>query len=291
MKFTLYGFSQQRALEFRKEIERRGKKAILKLDCTDLMLLRWFVDFFPRMAKKHVDGKEYAWVNYATIIEDLPLLEMGKKALYDRFKKMVDFGILEHKHIKDGGSYSFFGFGVNYEVLIDTECSIKNYQGGWNQNSEGVGSKTPTPRKTTSEGVGRQLPNKDSSINNKSINNYKKEIDKEKNNPLCRYTKGRNSEIDYTEPQNEKQVRHKYGEYQNVLLSDQEYEKLKNEFPNDYKERIERLSEYVASSGKKYKSFLATIRSWARKEKTSMKNINTEQPKKIRDGSEYAMYD
>lgn len=285
MKFTLYGFSQQRALEFRRETEKNGKKTILKLDCTDLMLLRWFVDFFPRMTKKHIEGKEYAWVNYATVIEDLPLLDLTKQSIYLKFKKMADFKILEHKHIKDGGSYSYFGFGVNYEVLIDTECSIKNYQEDQYKNIEGVDKKL-------SRGVNKKLSNKDSSIiSNKSINNYKKEIDKEKKNPLCQNTEGRNYKTDHTKNQNEKQVRHKYGEYQNVLLSDQEYEKLKNEFPNDYKERIERLSEYVASSGKKYKNFLATIRSWARKEKTSMKNINTEQSKKIRDGSEYAMYD
>ena len=60
-------------------------------------------------------------------------------------------------------------------------------------------------------------------------------------------------------------TRHKYGEYQNVLLSDDDMEKLKAEFPSDYTERIERLSEYIASTGKSYKNHLATIRSWARK--------------------------
>lgn len=63
-----------------------------------------------------------------------------------------------------------------------------------------------------------------------------------------------------------KPSRHKYGMYKNVLLSDEEYQKLKEEFPHDYTERIERLSEYIASTGKKYKSHLATIRSWARKD-------------------------
>lgn len=63
-----------------------------------------------------------------------------------------------------------------------------------------------------------------------------------------------------------KATRHKYGNYMNVLLSDEEYEKLQNEFPNDYTDRIERLSEYIASTGKKYKNYLATIRSWARKD-------------------------
>ena len=61
-------------------------------------------------------------------------------------------------------------------------------------------------------------------------------------------------------------VHHRYGQYQNVLLSDEEMEKLMNEFPNDYQKRIERLSEYMASTGKIYKSHLATIRSWAKRD-------------------------
>lgn len=64
-----------------------------------------------------------------------------------------------------------------------------------------------------------------------------------------------------------KVMKHKYGEYNNVLLSDEDMDKLKIEFPTDYQERIERLSEYIASAGKSYKNHLATIRSWARKEK------------------------
>ena len=74
-----------------------------------------------------------------------------------------------------------------------------------------------------------------------------------------------------TPPQPPKPVRHKYGHYQNVLFSDEDYAKLKAEFPNDYEERIERLSEYIASTGKGYKNHLATIRSWARKGKPAAK--------------------
>ena len=61
-----------------------------------------------------------------------------------------------------------------------------------------------------------------------------------------------------------KPTRRTYGQYQNVLLSDEDYEKLQQEFPLDFSARIERLSEYIASTGKKYKNHLATIRSWAR---------------------------
>ena len=65
---------------------------------------------------------------------------------------------------------------------------------------------------------------------------------------------------------NVKEIRHKYGEYQNVLLSDTDYEKLKDEFHTDYAERIEAVSEYCKSSGKNYKDYLATIRAWARRD-------------------------
>lgn len=68
-----------------------------------------------------------------------------------------------------------------------------------------------------------------------------------------------------------KSPRHKHGEYQNVLLSDDDLEKLKAEFPSDWDQRIQRLSEYMASSGKSYKNHLATIRNWARRDKQAAK--------------------
>lgn len=63
-----------------------------------------------------------------------------------------------------------------------------------------------------------------------------------------------------------KEPRHKYGEYSNVTLSDTDLEKLKREFPNEWMEKIEQLSAYMASTGKSYKNHLATIRSWARRD-------------------------
>ena len=63
-----------------------------------------------------------------------------------------------------------------------------------------------------------------------------------------------------------KPARHKYGRYDNVLLSDDDLKKLKAEYPHDWEARIERLSEYMASKGVKYKNHLATIRAWARKD-------------------------
>ena len=63
-----------------------------------------------------------------------------------------------------------------------------------------------------------------------------------------------------------KRGRHKYGEYGKVLLTDEDLDKLKAEFP-DWEARIERLDSYIAQSGKSYKNHLATMRNWARKDR------------------------
>ena len=87
------------------------------------------------------------------------------------------------------------------------------------------------------------------------------------------------------QPPKKKPQKHKYGEYNNVLLTDEELEKLKEEYP-DYEDRIERLSSYVASTGKSYKSHYATIRNWARTdaEKNPLPNKRQNNEPDILDG-------
>ena len=67
---------------------------------------------------------------------------------------------------------------------------------------------------------------------------------------------------------NKNKNKHKcvYGEYQNVLLTDEEFEKLKSEFPSHWQALIDHLSGYMASTGKKYVDHLATMRNWGRKD-------------------------
>jgi hypothetical protein len=70
-----------------------------------------------------------------------------------------------------------------------------------------------------------------------------------------------------------KAVSHKYGTYSNVLLTDDQLDKLKAEFPNDYAERIDRVSEYCKQNGRSYKDYLATIRNWARRDAERKSNV------------------
>ena len=54
-----------------------------------------------------------------------------------------------------------------------------------------------------------------------------------------------------------------YGRYQNVFLTDKELADLQASFPTVWGQYIEKLSEYMASTGKRYQSHAATIRRWA----------------------------
>ena len=88
----------------------------------------------------------------------------------------------------------------------------------------------------------KQSTNNQQTINKQSTTNKNiKNIENIKNKELCK----------------------DYGEFSNVQLTDEEYEKIKSQSLTDY---IDRLSTYLKSSGKKYKSHYTTILTWARKD-------------------------
>ncbi|WP_368270412.1 phage replisome organizer N-terminal domain-containing protein [Enterocloster clostridioformis] len=59
------------------------------------------------------------------------------------------------------------------------------------------------------------------------------------------------------------QTARSYGRYQNVILSDKDLSELQEELPDLWQTYIDRLSEYMASTGKQYQNHAATIRRWA----------------------------
>ena len=98
-------------------------------------------------------------------------------------------------------------------------------------------------------------------IRDKSIEiEEKKEINKER-----KETQATAPPAPVSPEKEDKPKKHKHGEYNNVLLTDQELENLQAEYP-DWPDRIERLSSYIACTGKRYKSHYATIRNWARRD-------------------------
>ncbi len=65
-----------------------------------------------------------------------------------------------------------------------------------------------------------------------------------------------------------------YGEYKNISLTDEEYQKLKDKLQGHTDTMIDKLSRYIESSGKTYKNHYVTILNWYEqdKEKLSQKN-------------------
>ena len=68
-------------------------------------------------------------------------------------------------------------------------------------------------------------------------------------------------------PPPQKAVKHRYGEFRNVLLTEEEVEKLKEQFPVDWTNRIESLSEGIERKVYTYKSHYLAILNWARRDK------------------------
>ena len=113
MKYTIHGFSQQKAIE-------------LGLDDRDLMILRWFVDYKDtgKMVKKILDNDMYYWIKYEGIQEAFPIINWKKDTIYRRLKAMALKGVLKHKTVKEFGTYSFYAIGPNYLGLTDTKYEM-----------------------------------------------------------------------------------------------------------------------------------------------------------------------
>lgn len=230
MKYTICGFSQAEALKMSRIENRNGKDVRVSIDSTDLLILRWFVDFYPRMKKTIIEGREFAWLKHSELERDMPILGISARSCVARMKKLVSFGILDYRFLKRGGTWSYYSFGPAYRALVDTVSNQTST--GEQSNVDPVYNQTYTP-------VYNQTYNKDPST-----------ID--------------TSSIDDARQTEKKDQRHRYGEYGNVLLTDSELSKLKAEFPDDWQQRIDRLSEYMECKGARYKNHLATIRAWAR---------------------------
>lgn len=117
MKFTFMGFSTQVAKE-------------LDINHVDLVILRWFTDFVNtgRMISKVENGVRYYWVDYSKFIEDYDILNIKKDAVYRRFRKMCEKDILKRMTVKHRGTYSYFAFSKNYDLLVNYKVNYKvNY--------------------------------------------------------------------------------------------------------------------------------------------------------------------
>ena len=65
-----------------------------------------------------------------------------------------------------------------------------------------------------------------------------------------------------------------YGEYKNIRLTDEEYQRLTDKLQGHTDTMIEKLSRYIKSSGKIYQDHYATILNWYEQDKERLSQIN-----------------
>ena len=122
MKYSILGFSQERAVSVRKIVKlRNGMQKVLSLDVVDLLILRDMSDFMNRknVIKYMFDDKTFFSVSYSAIIEDLPILDIKKQALRDRLDKMCKLNLIEKKIVRNtSGNWSAFRLSDGYEEIM-----------------------------------------------------------------------------------------------------------------------------------------------------------------------------
>lgn len=199
MQYTFLGFSTAKIMEF-------------KLDMKDAAILRYFVDFREtgKMKAEIVDDKTYYWVKYESIMEEMPFLDLQKRAVMKRMLKLKELGILTHYTKRNSaGTYSFFGLGDKYfELISDTKIETKEEP---KKESRGCASKstplctekhTPVLQKAhpcASKSTPNNPSTKDPSTKDSNIKNIKKDsaeiVDYLNLKAACDYRANNNSTI------------------------------------------------------------------------------------------------
>ena len=139
MDLNVLGFNQEKVIKIKNiKIEKRKnteKEIIQTLEIEDLYLLNRLFNFrgSAKTANTIIDGKVFFWINYKTLLENMPILNMTKETLMNKFKKYVDMKLIERKQIykKDGikGTYSYMhitekleDLQINKNDVMDSGC-------------------------------------------------------------------------------------------------------------------------------------------------------------------------
>ena len=129
MKQTIEGFNQEYALTL-EGVDEYG--TVIKLDHTDLVILRWFTDIYPTLPHEEFDGRKWVMMDEcgSMIFEDLPLLNLSTDSCSKRLFKLVRLEILDYCDHCDGEPpepFLFFTFGKNYEHLCAQRTAEKDF--------------------------------------------------------------------------------------------------------------------------------------------------------------------
>ena len=273
---SIMGFDQEEVLKLKKTItkEIRGveKQVEIKLDLQDLLILKQIADFPNRKAitKVMIQVEIFFWVSYKQLIEELPILDIGKQALSDRLDKMSKLGLLKRTFQTIGGNsnMTFFKMGDAYEGLRykkdekqSEECKEDGYR---SQTRDGIVSEYDTCRS--------QLRDINISVNKESVLEL---VDKE-NEDKSSFEKEYDFPSVAAEPMSEygiKDWKKDFDEYKRLveeakekLLSDEAFkQKMLKYYPN---------MDYELSIDKSITTYWGTEEGWNNKRAKRSKQIN-----------------
>lgn len=234
MKYTMLGFNQEEAIK-------------MNLDLIDLAILRYFVDFRDtnKMVMEIIDDKPFYWIDYKTLIESIPIINIkSKDVLRRRLKKLEDKNILLHFCKKDKGTYSFYAIGPEYEKLLEGATEKSN---GTTQKSNGTTQKSNPSYSKVGPCATQKSEQNINLLNNKSNKDIYMSL----------------SFIDDC--------------IDKVKLTEKQYYKLVDKFSKKIvNDEILELDNYITNSkGSKYKDHYKVLLNWCNKE---MKNKKVDKP-------------
>lgn len=113
MRFSIMGFNQEKLF-----------KDYSKLNCNDIVVLRTLADLISKMEVKiKENNKEYSWVMYKLLVEDLPFITQSESTMKKIVQKLIDAGLIERIIVNRGGKYTYFR---STDKLLELECEIKS---------------------------------------------------------------------------------------------------------------------------------------------------------------------
>lgn len=277
MKYSILGFNQKAVLATTKivykTIKGEDKLTPLKLDVTDLLILQHLADFpnRKRIVKTIIDDKMFFWVDYKTLIEELPILDIKKQALSDRLSKLVELDILE-KHIISQNGYgnsTFFRMGEKYESLKYSKEDELRYE---SEKEEYLSTPMVADYEkvsySTTKGYRSQLQDNNNIINNNTTNNSNKE---NKDNILS-LSKKEEKKLK-SEAKNEPTWRDDFNVYLAIVENAKTYLLADSTFKAD-KEKYYPNIDYALSIEKMVKEYWGTEEGWNKRRKCRSKTLN-----------------
>lgn len=188
MKYTINGYSQEKLLKN-------------NLDLSDSLILRVLADIYSSNSKKIeykiMNNDKYMWISYGYLFEQIPVIG-SERTLVRKIDNLIEKGMLKKELItsKKGikGRFLYISFGEKYFELTEYSNSTKKEETKTKETEEKKDEAKTSNDKTTSEDTKCQndtnqmtkcqgpngkmtshqmtkCHNKDSSIDNSSINN------------------------------------------------------------------------------------------------------------------------